>query len=50
MAVRHNRPDMLALLLDFGFDPDERASFWRRRGRGLSQGFAAVALRGAGLA
>jgi ankyrin repeat protein len=26
VAVRHNRPDMLALLLDFGFDPDERVS------------------------
>ena len=24
LAVRHNRPEMLALLLDFGFDPDER--------------------------
>ena len=24
VAVRHNRPEMLALLLDFGFDPDER--------------------------
>ncbi len=24
VAVRHNRPDMLSLLLDFGFDPDER--------------------------
>ena len=21
VAVRHNRPEMLALLLDFGFDP-----------------------------
>jgi len=24
IAVRHNRPDLLALLLEFGFDPDER--------------------------
>jgi len=24
IAVRHNRPDMLALLLDLGFDPNER--------------------------
>jgi hypothetical protein len=24
VAVRHNRPEILALLLDFGFDPDER--------------------------
>src|SRR5262249_23496104 len=24
VAVRNNRPDMLAMLLDFGFDPDER--------------------------
>jgi hypothetical protein len=26
VAVRHNRPEMLRLLLDFGFDPDERVS------------------------
>ena len=26
VAVRHNRPEMLSLLLDFGFDPDERVS------------------------
>lgn len=26
VAVRHDRPDILALLLDFGFDPDERVS------------------------
>ena len=25
LAVTHNRPDVLQLLLDFGFDPDERA-------------------------
>jgi hypothetical protein len=24
LAVRHNRPEILALLLDFGLDPDER--------------------------
>ena len=26
VAVRHNRPEVLALLLEFGFDPDERVS------------------------
>ena len=24
IAVTHNRPEILRLLLDFGFDPDER--------------------------
>jgi ankyrin repeat protein len=27
IAVTHNRPDILQLLLDFGFDPDERTRF-----------------------
>ena len=27
IAVSHNRPEILALLLDFGFDPDERKRF-----------------------
>ena len=27
IAVTHNRPDVLQLLLDFGFDPDERTRF-----------------------
>jgi ankyrin repeat protein len=27
IAVRHDRPDILALLLDYGFDPDERTRF-----------------------
>jgi ankyrin repeat protein len=27
IAASHNRPDILALLLDFGFDPDERIRF-----------------------
>jgi ankyrin repeat protein len=27
IAVSHNRPEILALLLDFGFDPDERIRF-----------------------
>ena len=26
VAVRHNQPEVLALLLEFGFDPDERVS------------------------
>lgn len=40
IAVKHNRPDMLALLLDFGFDPDERASSGEGNGIAYSQGFA----------
>jgi ankyrin repeat protein len=27
IAASHNRPDVLSLLLDFGFDPDERTRF-----------------------
>ena len=50
VAVRHNRPEMLRLLLDFGFDPDERVSVGRRRLGGLLAGISAVVLRGAGQA
>ena len=37
IAVRHDRPEMLAMLLDFGFDPDERTRLeglerWSTRG------------------
>ncbi len=39
VAVRHNRPDMLALLLDFGFDPDERVRSGEGDGAAYSQGF-----------
>ncbi len=39
VAVRHNRPDMLALLLHFGFDPDERASSGEGAGIVYSQGY-----------
>jgi hypothetical protein len=27
IAATHNRPDIVKLLLDFGFDPDERMRF-----------------------
>ncbi|HEY3458422.1 MAG TPA: ankyrin repeat domain-containing protein [Bryobacteraceae bacterium] len=40
VAVRHNRPEMLDLLLSFGFDPDERASYGDGSGIVYSQGFA----------
>lgn len=39
VAVRHNRPEMLALLLDFGFDPDERASSGKGDWVAYSQGY-----------
>ncbi|HZO55119.1 MAG TPA: ankyrin repeat domain-containing protein [Bryobacteraceae bacterium] len=39
VAVKHNRPDMLALLLDFGFDPDERVSSGEGAAVAYSQGF-----------
>lgn len=38
LTVRHNRPDMLALLLDFGFDPDERVASGEGEGVAYSQG------------
>ena len=45
VAVEHNRPDILTLLLDYGFDP-QRACFGRRRrlGRILAR-LSAVDLR-----
>jgi ankyrin repeat protein len=32
IAASHNRPEILALLLDFGFDPDERKRFGESEG------------------
>ncbi|MES1261220.1 MAG: ankyrin repeat domain-containing protein [Acidobacteriota bacterium] len=40
VAVRHDRPEMLALLLDLGFDPDERVASGDGAGVVYSQGFA----------
>src|SRR5258708_3789078 len=39
VAVRHNTPDMLALLLDFGFDPNERVSSGEGDWVAYSQGY-----------
>jgi ankyrin repeat protein len=39
VAVRHNRPEMLPLLLDFGFDPDERVSSGEGDWVAYSQGY-----------
>jgi ankyrin repeat protein len=39
VAVRHNRPEMLALLLDFGFHPDEPASSGEGDWVAYSQGY-----------
>jgi hypothetical protein len=39
VAVRHNRPEMLLLLLDFGFDPDERVSSGEGDWVAYSQGY-----------
>jgi ankyrin repeat protein len=39
VAVRHNRPEMLRLLLDFGFDPDERVSIGEGDWVAYSQGY-----------
>jgi ankyrin repeat protein len=39
MAVRHNRPEILSLLLDYGFDPDERTSEGEGDWVAYSQGF-----------
>lgn len=39
VAVRHNRPDILELLLEFGFDPDERVRSGEGDGIAYSQGF-----------
>ncbi len=38
-AVRHNRPEVLALLLEFGFDPDERVSEGEGDWVAYSQGY-----------
>src|SRR5262249_51186279 len=39
IAVDHDRPDILELLLDFGFDPDERVRLNEVESGGTSQGF-----------
>jgi ankyrin repeat protein len=39
VAVRHDRPDILVLLLDFGFDPDERAASGEGQDVVYSQGY-----------
>jgi ankyrin repeat protein len=39
VAVRHNQPEMLSLLLDFGFDPDERVSSGEGDWVAYSQGY-----------
>jgi len=39
VAVRHNRPEMLPLLLDLGFDPDERVSSGEGDWVAYSQGY-----------
>lgn len=39
IAVRHNQPDVLTLLLDFGFDPDERIRSGEGEQAALSQTF-----------
>jgi ankyrin repeat protein len=38
-AVRHNRPDVLRLLLEYGFDPDERVSSGEGDWVAYSQGY-----------
>lgn len=39
VAVEHNRPEALALLLEFGFDPDERVSSGEGDWTAYSQGY-----------
>jgi ankyrin repeat protein len=39
VAVRHNHPELLSLLLDFGFDPDERISEGQGDWVAYSQGY-----------
>jgi ankyrin repeat protein len=39
VAVRHNRPEILTLLLDYGFDPNERTSEGEGDWVAYSQGF-----------
>src|SRR5205814_415021 len=36
IAASHNRPEILAMLLDFGFDPDERTRFHDVGGDGVA--------------
>ena len=48
MAVTHNRPEMLALLLDLGLDPDERARLEDTEGVEYSWGMPLHACAGAG--
>jgi ankyrin repeat protein len=39
VAVEHNRPDILKLLLDYGFDPNERVSWGQGDWVAYSQGY-----------
>jgi ankyrin repeat protein len=39
VAVKHDRPDMLRLMLDYGFDPDERVSIGEGDWMSYSQGY-----------
>ena len=39
VAVRHNRPEILSLLLEYGFDPDERVSIGEGDWVAYSQGY-----------
>ncbi len=39
VAVEHNRPDILTLLLDYGFDPNERVSLGQGDWVAYSQGY-----------
>ena len=39
VAVDHNKPDVLRLLLDYGFDPDERVSYGEGDWVAYSQGY-----------
>ncbi|MGJ5816047.1 ankyrin repeat domain-containing protein [Paludibaculum fermentans] len=39
LAVRHNQPEVLRLLLDFGFDPDERIRSGEGEQAAISQAF-----------
>jgi ankyrin repeat protein len=48
MAVTHDRPEMLALLLDLGLDPDERARLTDMEEVGYSWGMPLHACAGAG--
>ena len=50
VAVRHNRPEILWLLLDFGFDPDERVSWAKRLGEPAISRDIRCGMRGLGQA